>query len=293
MIKHLTRKELDVKKYDNCISNAINSRIYAYSWYLDIVCEDWDVLVKDDYQAVMPLPKRRKYFINYIYLPPWIQQLGIFHEGKVHEGLVEKFIKLIPKKFKLVDVFLNSQNSLEGENIIVRTNYILKLNNDFDETYKNFKKGRKSSIKQAQNFDLKIIENFNYREIIQLFKINKGTELNKSSSDYTILSELIEYMLPLNLVESIAIVNKKNELIGGAFFLKDTQRITYLFSSINKEGREKQAMSFLITYVIEKYSKTKFILDFEGSMISNIAAFFKSFGAKKEIYFNYKKRRLF
>ena len=67
MIRHITRDTLDVQKYDNCIANAINSRVYAYSWYLDIVADaKWDVLVLDDYKAVMPLPKRRKYFINYV-----------------------------------------------------------------------------------------------------------------------------------------------------------------------------------------------------------------------------------
>ena len=79
MIKYLTRSHVNIEKYNNCISNAVNSRIYAYSWYLDIVAdENWDVLVLDDYVAVMPLPKRRKYFINYVYTPFWVLQLGIF-----------------------------------------------------------------------------------------------------------------------------------------------------------------------------------------------------------------------
>ena len=36
-------KQIDFNKYDACIAAAINSRIYAYSWYLDAVCDDWDV----------------------------------------------------------------------------------------------------------------------------------------------------------------------------------------------------------------------------------------------------------
>lgn len=290
MIKHLARNELDVKKYDNCISIAINSRIYAYSWYLDIVCDDWDVLVKDDYQSVMPLPKRKKYGVNYIYLPPWVQQLGVFSKDKIPENLIREFLKKIPRKFKLVDIFLNSENYFKEKKISLRTNYILQLNESYETLSKDFTKGRKSSIKQAKNSNLKIAKEFSYEKIIQLFKTNKGVELNKNSSDYTILNELIEYMLQLNLVESMSVVNNNNELIGGAFFLKDKQRITYLFSSLNNKGREKQAMSFLINYVIEKCSKTNCILDFEGSMINNIAAFFKSFGAVKEQYYWYRKK---
>ena len=45
MIHYVKRKDLDLNKYDACINNAINSRIYGYSWYLDIVADNWDVLV--------------------------------------------------------------------------------------------------------------------------------------------------------------------------------------------------------------------------------------------------------
>ena len=48
MIHYVKRKDLDLNKYDACINNAINSRIYGYSWYLDIVADNWDVLVLND-----------------------------------------------------------------------------------------------------------------------------------------------------------------------------------------------------------------------------------------------------
>ena len=53
MIQHIKRKDLDILKYDACIENSIQSRIYGFSWYLDIVADHWEVLVLDDYEAVM------------------------------------------------------------------------------------------------------------------------------------------------------------------------------------------------------------------------------------------------
>ncbi|MDP3354122.1 MAG: hypothetical protein Q8S44_10335, partial [Flavobacteriaceae bacterium] len=67
MIYYVKRQNLDIEKYDTCIDRALNSRIYAYSWYLDIVADHWDALILNDYEAVMPLPWRSKYFIKYIY----------------------------------------------------------------------------------------------------------------------------------------------------------------------------------------------------------------------------------
>ena len=292
MIRYITRDTLDLEKYDMCIANALNARVYAYSWYLDIVADKkWDVLVLDDYVAVMPLPKRRKYFINYVYQPPWSQQLGVFSLNEINNNLVEKFINAIPKKFKLVAIFLNAQNSFKDENIKERTNYILSLNKSYNTLFKNYKKGRKSSVKQAVKLNSNIIEDYNYSKIIELFKVTKGGEIEEKI-DYSSLSKLIEYGLSLNCLYSIGVTNTNNDLIGGALFLKNNNRITYLFSSINKEGREKQVMSLVLDFIIQKFSNKDYVLDFEGSMMNKIALFFRSFGAEKEIYFQYKKYSL-
>ena len=76
MIRFVNRNQIDVEKYNYCIEKAIQSRIYAYAWYLDIVADNWSVLVLDDYDAVMPLPWKIKYGIKYITQPFFTQQLG-------------------------------------------------------------------------------------------------------------------------------------------------------------------------------------------------------------------------
>ena len=292
MIVHLTRNELNVAKYDACIANAINTRVYANSWFLDIVCDDWDVLVEGDYQSVMPLPKRKKYGIHYIYQPPWTQQLGVFSLETINEIDVLKFVKKIPKKFRLIDVFLNSNNFINSQRVIIRDNFILSLDKSYESLRKNYSKGRKSSCKQAKQYNLEIIEGYDHDKIILLFKQNKGSELNKHYSDYLVLAKLFENVLQLKHAKTMAVVNSNKELIGGALFLKYNHRITYLFSAINNEGREKQAMSFLLDHLIEKKAESDYTLDFEGSMVEGIAKFYKSFGAVNEEYFWYK-RRLF
>ena len=68
MIHYVKREDLEVAKYNDCIENSIQSRIYAFSWYLDIVADNWDVLVLNDYEAVMPVPFRRKFGVNYVFI---------------------------------------------------------------------------------------------------------------------------------------------------------------------------------------------------------------------------------
>lgn len=288
MINYLKHKEIDFVKYDQCIAESENSLIYAYSWYLDIVAENWDALVLGDYEIVMPLTHRKKYGIPYIFLPPWVQQLGVFSADIIDEDLVLDFISRIPGKFKSIDILFNHKNSFSSKRLKSRNNYILDLNKEHKLIFDNFAKGRKSSIKQANKYGLILRESNNVESLIELFMNNKGSELNKSGRDYTAIRNLVYAGLKKDKVNIYKVFDENAFEIGGAIFLIDRNRITYLFSAVNERGRDKQAMSLLIAFIIEKYADQELILDFEGSMIKGIADFFKSFGAIIEEYYYYK-----
>lgn len=289
MITYFKRKELDTVKYDACIKNAVNSRIYAFSWYLDCVADNWDVLVLNDYEAVMPLPWREKYLVKYVYLTPWTQQLGVFSIKTLDKVTIVAFLTKIPKKIKLVEQFLNASNKIKDKK---RVNYILPLQKTYTELSKKFSDRRKRSIKKAQKSNLIIKSNHNALQIIALFKEQKSNEVKRDENDYLILNKLTTVLAQKNQIKIIE-VYLNNDFIGGAIFLLDTKRITYLFSALGEKGRTLNVMSLLINNLISEYANTHYVFDFEGSMIKNIASFFKSFGAEIEHYYHYKKRRLF
>ena len=66
MIHYLKHHRIDKARWDRCISKAVNSRVYACSWYLDLVCPGWEALVEEDYTSVFPLTSRWK-GIYYLY----------------------------------------------------------------------------------------------------------------------------------------------------------------------------------------------------------------------------------
>lgn len=292
MIKYVLHKDLDIVKYDNCIQNSLNSRIYAFSWYLDIVTDNWDALVYNEYEAVMPLPIRKKYGINYIYVPPWVQQLGLFSKYEIDKQLIHDFLNSIPRKYKLVDINFNSKNSFQHKKVLLKDNYILNLEKSYEDLRMNFSKSRKWRINQAQKLDLKIVEEDNIDTLIEVFKNNKEKEIGKSIFDFSTLKTLVKKLQSIDKVKVQYIKSKKNELFGGAIFISDKNRITYLFSAINNEGKKNQAMSFLIDHMIQINANSKLIFDFEGSMIKEIANYFKSFGAIKEIYYHFNQKKI-
>src|SRR5687768_6176429 len=101
-MQYLQRDQIDTVKWDRCIEKAGNGLIYGYSFYLDHMTTDWDGLIHGDYEAVMPLPKRTKFGITYIYQPAFIASLGVFG-NELTVALIEQFMAAIPARFKLID----------------------------------------------------------------------------------------------------------------------------------------------------------------------------------------------
>ncbi|MDO9260847.1 MAG: hypothetical protein Q7U08_02770 [Flavobacteriaceae bacterium] len=283
MIYYVKREDLSVEKYDACIEKSINSRIYAFSWYLDIVADHWDALVLNDYEAVMPLPWRSKYFIKYVYPPAWTQQLGVFSSKEISEDLIGDFINAIPKKFKKITIQLNAGNKIIGKNISEKVNYILPLDKPYEELFKGFRKDRKERIKKNE-ICLIAEDNLAIQLLLAMFKNLYSNKFLIRKDDSNKLELLADQLNKKKLVSIKVIYNHEKQLIAGAVFLTFNNRIYYLFSAQNEEGKASNSLSIILNKVIKENSNTTKILDFEGSIIPNIADFFKSFGAEKEVY---------
>lgn len=285
MIKYIKRKDIDINKYDACIENSVQSRIYAFSWYLNIVADNWDVLVLDDYEAVMPIPWKQKYFIKYITQPYFCQQLGVFSKSKIDEIIEKKFINKIPFFYFKITLNLNSGN-YPNKSSIEKKNYILSLKDDYDSLFRKFSKTRKQRVKSGYKNELKISK-VSIDSLLEIHKKNYSYE----GFSIEIISKLSSFIVNYNKGELLG-VYKEDKLLGGGLFLKSEKKIIYIYSSFDEDGRKYQAASFLINYIIKSNTKSNLILDFEGGNIPSIAAFFKSFGALPEKFYQYSKKLL-
>ena len=286
MIKYIKRKDIDVEKYDDCIENSLQSRVYAFSWYLDIVADNWGVLVLDDYQAVMPLPWRKKYGIKYVTQPPFCQQLGIFSLKETRKEVQLQFIFAIPICFFKVNYQLNANNNLNIKGITYRDNYTLMLDNDFYMLLANCKKNRKRDYNKALKNKLKFNENLDEKLFFEF--------LDKTSVTYKITEKEIQVIRKIysniDLTKRVQIgVTYEDKLVSVLLGIKMNNKIVYLFPVNNHLSKKIGSATFLILELIKKYENTNIKLDFEGSMIKNVSNFYQSFGAEKETYFLYNK----
>jgi hypothetical protein len=289
MIKYLKQEEIDYDKWDACIANAMNSYVYAYSWYLDIVAGEWDALVEDDYSRVFPLPFRKKMGIKYIYQPAFTQVLGLFSISLKGNNKLQEFLNAIPQEFNLIEINLNKFHIPKAkENITPKKNVNIELDlfSDYESLYSKYSSNLKRNIKKAKKNKLQIVEGVKPGQLIQLFKENKGQEVKAYSDlDYVHLGRLIYMLIHKGMSKIYSVSSSENNLIASALFVRDTHRHIFLFSGLSEEGKQKGAMPFLIDSFIQEHSGNNITLDFEGSNNENLARFYGSFGAEENTYY--------
>lgn len=287
MIKYLTHEEIDIDKWDDTINKSFNGLVYATSWYLDLVHEDWGALVENDYERVMPLTANRKFGVNYIHQPFFVQQLGVFSITMLEPKVIQNFIEHIPVKYKFVEFNLNSFNKTDNLDceIVTNKNHVLDLINEYPKISTKFSKQTKRNLKKSQKNNLTLMKNIKPEAVIKLFRENRGKYIAKwKDHHYKILTHLMHSAIYKNRGMIYGVFTRRNELVAGAFFLKFRNRLIFLFSGIDEEARQNAAMTFLIDGVIQEHSPNQLVLDFEGSNDENLARFYKGFGAKEIDY---------
>ncbi len=284
MIRLIHRRDLNEDKYNSCVLSSQYSNVYALSWYLDVVCDEWSVLVKDDYQAVMPLPWKARLGLRYITQPFFCQQLGIFSLHRIDNETIRSFLNSIPKRF--IKVVLNVNFKTDSSKFAERINYMLNLNKDYETLRKNFRKDRKKSLRKAEEAKVYHKDFDNRDELISLYK-ETFQELHHPIALYRTINNIIDISISKKM-GFIRNVYFNDVLISSGFFLVYNSRIYYLFAATNDMGKKYGATTYLIDSVIRDHSNSETIFDFEGSSIENIASFYKSFGSTKTSYYQYK-----
>lgn len=288
-IRYLKNHEIDKGKWDDCISKSFNGIIYAYSWYLDIVCEDWDALIDGDYLRVLPLPVKRKFGVNLIYQPFFTQQLGVISQHILTQEVVTEFLNAIPKTFKYIEIQLNNFNKVDQTKFVIEPflNHELDLINSYENIKKRYTENLKRKLKKTAESGLFINNNANPDEIIKLFIGNKGKHLPQLKDDnYITLRRIIYTSIHRGIAQVYGVYDSGNILCAGGFFLISNRKIIFLFSGLSKEGKEINSMAFLLDKVIKANSNQHLTFDFEGSNDPGLAKFYKSFGSKEIIYYN-------
>lgn len=275
MIRRLKYKNIDFKKYSNCIEQSEQKNTYAQIEILDHLSEHWELLVYEDYKAVMPVPVKRKLGVGLVFMPLFCQQLGIFSiKDNIH--INDLFFKYLKRNFIIFNYAFNHVNTF-SDDIQTRKNYVIPAC-AYQDLRKHYFKGRKSTVKCAQQLKYEEISLNN--ELI-FFIENNFKGLSKTT-DHKKFKDYLSF-LDKNKKLQLCGAFLGTTLINLAIIIAEHDQLSLLALVNSEKHKDQNGPSFLIDKILKMYIYER-SFNFMGSNIRGIEVFFKSFGAVLQPY---------
>ncbi|WP_336733204.1 hypothetical protein [Chryseobacterium sp. VD8] len=288
MIRRLKYNEIDFEKYSKCLENAVQRKYSATKDFLDITSgKQWELLVYNDYEAVMPVTFVKKLGFKIVINPKLCQQLGVFSnidDVKIND----LFLSFLERKYNIWYYGFNDKNTFSK--LLKRRKNFLIYPDNYEIVRQKYSPKRKRKLRLdddvLQKSEVRDVSIFNAWEFISRNLIGAKNEKDKNSflQIFTDL-EKAGYLKLKAFFYGTAIIN----LIA---VYSDDKTIALLGTFNDKDHIKLSGSSFIIDNVIRKNIQTK-IFDFEGSDIPAIEEFFRGFRPELKSYpviFNSKKQ---
>lgn len=280
--RYIKYEEIDTDKWDHCLANSPNALVYAQSWLLDKLCPVWDALVLGDYQYIMPLTFRRKYMFRFLSQPIYCQQLGIFPTPTPE--VTRAFYAELLRRFPFAQIQLNAMNRpLPEMQAEVRYNLLLQLNENYNKLAGQYSEDILRKLKKTSHNRLSFVGGLSLADYLQFKKDTLAVKLSKT--DLLKLHHLLAFSLSRNLGEVYGVYNRKNVLCAAAFFVRYQKRATLLDAADSAEGKELDAMLYLVDKFIHLHAEKDFTLGFDGSVAGGGLSLYKGLGGTPEPYY--------
>jgi effector-binding domain-containing protein len=297
-IQYVDHHQIDPTKWDSAILRSPHPLAYGLFEYLNAVCESqWDALIYNDYEAIFPLPFKKKFGIKYLVQPVFCQQLGAF--GSNVNVSTHHFLSAIPKRFLRVRLQLNpyfdQTNEIESiqtkpagiiassRKLTTKTNMTIQLSQPLD-----YNKDCKKNLHRLAELPIEYkINAISIREAIDTYRKAWGKQNPEIEDEhYQLFANACTDKLSFTVT---AHHQKEGDLLGAAIFLitpENTKRsLHYVCAGPTEAGKSIGVMHGIIDFILNRYKGENMLFDFEGSSIASVASFYKKFGANEEPFF--------
>lgn len=283
-IRYFSNKKIDKQKWDSSIDNSHNKNIFGYSWYLDNISPNWNALIADDYEILLPLPTKNFFFFKLIYMPPFINRVNIYSKQKLTNQIVDLFLKKIPLNNFVFSLNIQDLNFFpEKFNCKLKANQILTFNQNYKEIYNTFSKSNKRNIDKALKYNVEIKKSDNFENLISFQKhINIKKKLSIKNKFFENLKNLFQYAKSKNKCQ-IFEAYYNGEICAAVLFLNNFDIVT-LFSGTNEIAKKNGAFFLIFDEYLRSNCNKNFKIDFAGSSIQGIKDRNIGFGAENFSY---------
>jgi len=293
-IAYITNNKLDFKKWDKCITKAFNGNIYAYSWYLNIAGGQWNALVENDYEKVMPLPESKFAGYDIITQPKLAGPLGIFSTTTLSADVINGFLNKVPANYKYLKIKLNKHNYIDSK---IKT-HDKKISFDLD-LIKPYGKLREkypplfvNLLDNTKGHALRIAPSISIENIIQFQQHHYPVQAFLHQGELITRQLLVSTSMNNKMGQLCGAYSMDNELVAMAFFVWSHQKASLVFHMLNKTKEQLAALFFLIDDFIRNNSEKNLILHLELHRNSELVSLLEKVGAKKSENFYYYRNSL-
>ncbi|MFT3886336.1 MAG: GNAT family N-acetyltransferase [Flavobacteriales bacterium] len=281
MIRYVPHSAIDKVAWDARLEAAGNALWYGRSATLDAASPGWGALIDEAAGAQLAIPWRRKYGIRYAYQPFLIQQLGPFAPSPSPQDVV-RFLQAWPGRFRYADIYLCAGDvhaDVPHVKLSEQANFVRSLEAPIDVLRAGYSTNHRRSLKKAAGTGASYEARVPAEEVIAFIE---GSEQFMRWGIGAARRAALRGILLAAQADGTGSgygVREGGTLVAAAFFVRWKGRLIFLKGLASARGRELLAMHLLIDRVIADHAGTGLVLDFAGSNDSDLARFYRGFGA--------------
>jgi hypothetical protein len=282
LIQYLKHNEIDKEKWDICCTKAGDRFWFCKSWFLDLVCPNWNAIVSNDYETVLALPLKRKLGFSYIIQPFMMPQGGVISSLELNSDKINEFIQLIPSNVKYINLCFNFSNKLlVGNNVkSIRKNHYIALNMPYSMLRKNYSERVRPNMKTAEKAGNVVVECNDKSQFIWFYKQYSSWLTTKQKKSHL---RLIQTCLK-NKTGHILLTQINDDITSGVFYFIENKEVVVVIAVSSPIGKKTCAMNLLYDKIVSLYAENDYEIDFTGSSMPGVALFLEGFGAKPDTY---------
>lgn len=281
-ICYLKSNEIDVVQWDKKIHKSVNASVFAYSWYLDIVCSNWDALVDESLDTLMPLPYVERGGRRFLIQPPLTYHLGIYSSDILQRKLSDLFVQQAASRFEYAKLILNKYNDFSPSRNFRKLQhrlFELDLIASYSKLYSHYQVIMCLHL-NAFHEKYNLLAGLQLGYMIQFLETKRHVALgNLGVKIVPLLQRLIAALYRYRMCETIGVFDQHNELVAFFIVVSSNLKLSLLYFAIEKSHSKQMLFSGIIDYLIQHQCEKNLTLEIDTFADSDLEAVCRGMGA--------------
>lgn len=277
---HIRDPEEAAGYYDKCIGSSPNGLIYALSWYLNIVCPDWEILVSEDHSAVMPLPVTRTLGRSVLKQPDYAFQLGVFSTRIPSPEVIRHFIRSIPDGYRLRRLCMNKFNIVPSGRARFLNSAELDLISPYRVIHSKFGASMLKRLELAGERSLSYVRNISVHDMLTFaYRFDRFNRKRLKPGEIPTLRMIAANAIRYRSARIGAAYDSHNNLCSTVLFLIYNGRASILYAAASSEGMAAGGIEYILDRFIEMNAEKNLVICVDNSFDRKLMEMLKSCGA--------------